>query len=171
MVAGYNRHNLIKNNMSYSIEFKGQFDLTPALTQDQVKYLTKFSRTRRVKRDSQIAEILPDPIRESVGLPIGHDGEFFVGGLDEYDCLSIIDTDLPPSTQPNLRCLWVPLKDGSAITWNGDEKFYGYWRWMQYIIDHFLKPWGITANGCIGLEGEDGADMGKITIKDNIIAK
>ena len=126
-----------------------------------------------MKRNPQIAEGISDLRRESVGLPIGYDGEYFVGGLDEYgedilDCPSIIDIDSPPSTQPNLRCLWIPLK-GSAIEWNGGEKFYDYAKWMRYIIDHFLKPWGVTANGCIKLEGEDGDDMGKITVVNNTI--
>lgn len=55
--------------MSYFIEFQGQFNLTPRLTPDQVKYLTKFSRTRRIKRNPKTAEEISDLRRESVELP------------------------------------------------------------------------------------------------------
>lgn len=160
--------------MSYSIEFQGRFNLTPHLTSDQVKYLTKFARTRRMKRNSQTAQGLKDPTREAVNLPTGTEAEYFVGGLDDYgqdicDCPSIIDINSPPSTQPNLWCQWIPLEDGSAIKWDGGEKFYDYAKWMRYIIDHFLRPWGIVVNGCIKLEGEDGNDMGKITVLNNTV--
>lgn len=160
--------------MSYFIDFQGQFNLTPRLAPDQVKYLIKFSRTRRIKRNPKITEELLDLRRESVGLPVGQDGAYFVGGLDEYgqdilDCPSIVDINSPPSTQPNLECQWTPLENGSAIEWNRGDKFYDYTKWIRYIIDHFLKPWGIVANGCITLEGEDGDDMGAITVVSNIV--
>jgi hypothetical protein len=67
------------NNMGYTTEFERRFNLNPALTPAQVKYLDKFSRTRRMKRYSLIVKKMPDPTREAVGLPIGTDGEYFVG--------------------------------------------------------------------------------------------
>lgn len=42
--------------------------------------------------------------------------------------------------QPGLRCQWEPTEDGTAIKWNGEEKFYKSPEWMTYLIDTFLKP-------------------------------
>jgi hypothetical protein len=38
---------------------------------------------------------------------------------------------------------------------------------MKYIIDHFLKPWGIVANGYIRWHGEERGDIGTIVVGNN----
>ena len=158
--------------MGYTTEFKGQFDLTPALSADQVKYLQKFAQTRRMKRNPEIAGNMLDTAREAVGLPVGEDGEYFVGGLGNagqgHD-LSIIDYNKPPATQPTLWCQWTPSDSGNFIEWDGNEKFYRYVEWLQYIIDKFLKPWGIISNGTVIWQGESLEDVGTINVNNNII--
>ena len=70
---------------------------------------------------------------------------------------------------PGFWCQWVPNDDGTAIKWDGGEKFYSYVQWLQYIIDHFIKPWGLTLNGEVAWFGEEDDDLGKILVRENII--
>lgn len=80
---------------------------------------------------------------------------------------------------PSYYCQWVPTEDGTAIEWNGDEKFYGSVEWMKHLINHFLKP-GAEApldflqknhvcNGKIIAQGEDPRDRWKLLVNDNVV--
>lgn len=70
--------------MGYNTRFEGKFQVTPTLKQSHRKYLTALSETRRMKRDPSEALQLPDPIRVSVGLSIGEDAAYFVGGTGSF---------------------------------------------------------------------------------------
>ena len=66
-------------------------------------------------------------------------------------------------------CKWVPTEDGCAIEWNGAEKFYDYVEWLEYLIEHFLGPWGYLLNGTVSWQGEDGDDRGRLHVTDNTV--
>lgn len=182
--------------MGYSTDFSGAFTVTPPLKPEHSAYLAKFAETRRMKRDAAIAETLADPVRLAVGLPIGHEGAYFVGGCDDhgnYDA-SVIDGNqsagLPShgkgldfrewsrqkeaainagNAQPGLWCQWVPNVDGSEIEWDGGEKFTEYEEWLNYIIRHFLAPWGYQLNGEMGWSGDESEDHGVLYVRDNVV--
>src|SRR5437588_5601505 len=124
--------------MGYTTDFFfGGFKLDKPLKAEHAAYLVAFSHTRRMKRDTVETAKLPDPKREAVLLPIGTDGEFFVGSEENFgqnETPSIIDYNDPPATQPNLWCQWVPNDDGTAIVWDGSEKFYDYVPWLEYLV-------------------------------------
>ena len=115
--------------MGYTTEFEGVFSVTPTLTPDHQEYLRAFSYTRRMQRDVAKLEDMPDDRRKSVGLPLGVEGEYYVGSADddnygqsrwapppgEYEDISILDFNEEPSTQPSLWCKWRPTEDG---TWD-----------------------------------------------------
>ncbi len=156
--------------MGYTTSFEGKFNLDKPLSPNHRGYLKKFNETRRMGRDSVKAAALPDPLRLAVGLPIGTQGAYFVGGTgfagqDRDD--SIIDYNDSPKEQPGLWCQWTPNEDGTAIEWDEGEKFYNYVEWLQYLIQHFLKPWGYTLNGQVEWPGEEQGDIGKIVVTDN----
>lgn len=155
--------------MGYHTDFEGSFKLDKPLSEAHKTYLDKFSRTRRMDRSESKVIGLPDPIREAVCLPVGERGCYFVGasgfsGQDRDE--SIVDYNSPPG-QPGLWCKWVPNSDGTAIEWDGGEKFYDYVSWLRYIIDHFLEPWGYTLNGEVDYRGENFNDVGTITVTNN----
>lgn len=150
--------------MGYSTDFNGHFNIKPTMQQEHIAYLNEFNNTRRMQRDVDKTKKLSDPLREAVGLPVGTEGEFFVGVDDE----SIINHNSPPSTQPGLWCQWLVAKGGTIIEAEGD-KFYSYTEWLKYIIENFLKPWGYTVNGEVTWAGEDPSDLGKITVKNNVV--
>lgn len=158
--------------MGYTTEFEGQFDLDHPLTEAHATYLRQFAETRRMKRDRIALSMVPDPIRKAVGLDLGAEGGYFVGGTgmcgqDRDD--SVIDYNCEPTGQPGLWCQWVPTDDNEGIEWDGTEKFYYYVEWLQYLLDHFLKPWGYCMNGVVYWGGEDRADIGIIEVVNNEI--
>jgi hypothetical protein len=158
--------------MGYTTDFEGGITLNKRLSPDQINYLKTFSATRRVMRDPSKLKNMPDPVREAVGLPIGEHGCYYVGDAENYgqnDNGSVIDMNKPPHGQPGLWTQWVPTEDGIGIEWDGGEKFYYYVEWMKYLLEHFIKHWGLVANGEITWSGEDRDDMGKIIVIDNVV--
>jgi hypothetical protein len=108
--------------MGYTTEFSGRVEVIPPLDKEEIEFLTKFSRTRRMARRKG---------------PYFVDGAGFAGQSHEAD---VTDYNEPPAGQPSLWCQWIPTEDGAFIQWDGGEKFYGSSDWMKYIIEHFLKP-------------------------------
>jgi hypothetical protein len=152
--------------MGYNTTFFGRFDLDKELNPDHAEYLRKFADTRRMKRDPEKASKLSDPVREKVGLPIGLEAGYFVGGNKDE---SILDYNQRPENQPGLWCQWVPTKDNKGIEWDQIEKFHTYEEWLRYLIDHFLKHWEYNLNGKVEFQGDDEEDEGEIIVNDNIV--
>jgi len=156
--------------MGYHTDFSGQCNIEPALTAGQVAYINAFSGSRRMKRRAEVAAQYPDILREAVGLPVGIDGEFYVGGGQHgYDQKDVVDNNNPPSTQPGLWCQWVVSEDGKTLEWDGGEKFYYYVEWLRYMIKKFFDPWHCVLNGEIDWDGEESGDIGKIVVVDNSV--
>lgn len=158
--------------MGYTTEFEGAVKFNKPLTMAQGSFLRKFANTRRMKRDESKAAKMPDPIREAVGLPIGVEAGYFVGGSghcgQDRDA-SVLDGNAPPQGQPGLWCKWGIDATGQYLGWNGAEKFYDYVEWLEYLIKHFLAPWGIIANGLIRWGGEERNDVGAIEVTNNVV--
>jgi len=158
--------------MGYTTDFSGNFSLDKPLTDAHAAYLRKFAETRRMARNQTIASTLPDPVREAAGLPIGKQGAYFVGGGRDFgqgDDASITNGNVAPDGQPGLWCQWVPTETDDGVEWDGGEKFYNYIEWLEYIIKHFLAPWGYILNGEVEWLGEDHDDRGKIIVKNNVV--
>jgi hypothetical protein len=76
-------------------------------------------------------------------------GPYFVDGsgpLGQGRNADICDYNQPPPGQPGLWCKWEPVEDGTAIKWNGKEKFSHSEEWMTYLINTFLKPGAVLAS-------------------------
>jgi hypothetical protein len=158
--------------MGYDTNFCGSFELDKPLSKEHKDYLSKFSETRRVKRKQTVASKMADPVRIAAGLPIGKQGAYFVGGLGfagQDDDASVIEGNTPPDGQPGLWCQWVPSNDGTAIVWDGSEKFYNYVEWIKYLVENFIKPWGYVLNGEVEWSGDDADDRGLICIDNNVV--
>lgn len=145
--------------MGYTTDFYGQFDVTPTLKPEDKLFLEKFANTRRMKRNCSTALY-------------GVEGEFYVEGegfRGQGDDLTVVNHNAPPSTQPGLWCQWIPSEDGTAIFWDGGEKFYEYVPWIEYLIEKILAPRGYTLNGTVDWVGEDRNDQGRIRIVNNVV--
>lgn len=158
--------------MGYNTELTGVFNLDKPLTTDHKAYLQAFADTRRMKRDVVKTEKMKDYLRKAVGLAIGIDGGYYVGGTEDYGqahTTDVLDYNSPPAGQSGLWCQWVPTEDGMGIEFDQGEKFYEYTPWLVYIIDNFLKPWGYVVNGKVDWQGDDSNDRGKIWVKNNVV--
>ncbi len=159
--------------MGYTTEFYGSFKLDKPLTRAHEKYLRAFAESRRMKRNAGLVTLMTDPVRLSVGLPVGIDGGYYVGGADnDYGQArsdDIIEYNNPPEGQPGLWCKWVPTEDGQGIEWSGAEKFYEYTEWLEYLVEHFLKPWGYVLSGEVKWNGESAGDLGVIVVQNNLV--
>lgn len=82
--------------------------------------------------------------------------------------LDVSDPSLIPP-KPDSYCQWEPTKDGTAIVFDGNEKFYDYTEWIAWLIDAFLGPWGYTLNGDVQWQGEEVGDVGVLSVKDNVV--
>jgi hypothetical protein len=88
----------------------------------------------------------------------------------DYDSPSVVNYGWDtPSGQPGVWCQWIPSQDGKSLEWDGNEKFYDYLEWLEYIIKHFLVRWGVTANGAVTYCGEESSDTGIITVVNNTV--
>ena len=148
--------------MGYTTTFSGSIAAVPALTAEETAYLRKFNETRRMDRVK---------------------GPYFVGGSGFHGQGSdgdIRDHNTPAEGQPGLWCQWVPTEDGSAIVWDGGEKFYDSAEWMTYLIEHFIGsdpkakselPFlqGHTLNGEIIAQGESFDDRWRLVVTNNVV--
>ena len=143
--------------MGYSTDFEGTLKLNKQLTLDDKTFLDKLANTRRMARN----------VDEKYGV----EGEFYVDGTDDFGVGddSVIDYNRPPKTQPELWLQWIPTEDGWGLEWDGNEKFYNYVEWLEYLIEKILEPRGYILNGEVEWYGEEREDAGKIIVKDNII--
>ena len=152
--------------MGYTTDFSGSISIDKPLTEVQLEYLNALAYTRRMKRDVNNTPNGENELHNRVGLGLGVDGEYYVGGVGGQfgTSESVLDHNKPASTQPGLWCQWI-IED-NEITWDGGEKFYNYIAWMEYIVA-ILDKWGYTCNGEIYWDGEESEDNGKIVVKDN----
>lgn len=140
--------------MSHYIYCQGSLQLDHQLAPAHHAYLQRFADTRRIQRHEEKIVLLPDPIREAVGLPVGPEGAFYVGGVEVGE--TTVDYNRPPEDQWDLYCPWRPSEDGMhmepAESINNYENSYPHW--MSYLIEHFLGPWGYSLSGTVEARGE-----------------
>lgn len=98
-----------------------------------------------------LLEKLRDPLREATGLPLGLKGAYYVAGemMCDPDDPTIISFSDPPPRQPGLWCSWEPTGDGESYVWRNGNKNYDYDTWLEYLIEHFFKPWNYKLYGRI----------------------
>jgi len=151
--------------------FTGELTITPPLQQAQVQYLQAFSQSRRVRRNANIVANEPDSLRLAVELPIGVEGEYFVGDGSDEACLeSIIDGNTPPSDQPSLYCC-LSVNDTGTILLNGDpdNTARAVPHWIEYLVEHFFRRWNCAVNGTIDWMHEDWSQHGRLSVRNNVI--
>lgn len=125
--------------MGYSTEFNGDFAITPPLTAAQVAELMELAGRRH----------------DEGGYRDLRDGEWRPG--------------LPRTDAPGVWCQWIPNREGTALEWDGGEKFYNYVEWLAYLIEHYIAPWGRTLDGEVEWQGDDDDDAGMIRVAANEI--
>jgi hypothetical protein len=72
---------------------------------------------------------------------------------------------------PSIWCDWIPVNDGTGLKWDGTGTFYCPVEWLQYLIEHFLMPWGNTLNGDVFYQSEEFGDFGIIRVQNNVVTR
>lgn len=135
--------------------FKGRFQFDKTLAFPHLAYLRAFHDCRHVCWSEADIQDAPDPIRVGAGLPIGYQGAYYLGSADgvwwwfESQIPKPLHHNRPPKGVPGLRCDWMTTIDGQGLVWNGVRRFYTYTQWLEYLIEHFLDPWGYKLNGTV----------------------
>jgi hypothetical protein len=164
--------------MGYTTDFTGQIKVSPPLNEAEISYINDFNRSRRMHRTQGPYYAVPG------------------GNYGQNDPGDVINYNRPGPEQPELWYQWVPTDDGTAIEWDGGEKFYSAEEWMRYLIDTFLKP-GCTLehekenpvegryydrrfldftfdhvlNGRIDAQGEEIGDYWVLYVRDNVVRR
>jgi len=171
--------------MGYTTDFSGQFDLSRKLTEDEASFLKMFAETRRMSRDPEKVLALKGKERNikclallnRLGLELGPNAENYCGtgmcGQDHDPSIKEYNGSWgeEPTPFPSLWCQWVPTEDNMGLEWDDGEKFYEYVKWIEYLIEHFLTPWGIKVNGSVEWDGEERGDLGLIKVVDSVVTK
>ena len=79
------------------------------------------------------------------------------------------DRDGLPEGFPHTWCDWLIQGDHQTIEWDEEEHFYDFEEWVGYIVDKILSPRGYVVNGEVMWRGEDFLDMGRLTVRDNVV--
>lgn len=87
--------------------------------------------------------------------------------LEQYGTLMDLSDSEPRTVPgaPDAYCQWEPSRSGDKLAWDGNEKFYGYTAWLQFILDKYLTPWGITLSGEVQWAGEAFDDRGTLSVE------
>ncbi|WP_201360982.1 hypothetical protein [Dictyobacter formicarum] len=167
--------------MGYVTWFTENLIFDRPLAPHHLAYLQAYSRVPHVHWDVDIVKNDPDPLREAVGLPIGENGCYFTGrGLKDLYVAppwvylaganeatidpAYIDWICPGV--PYHHCAWRPGDDGTELRIASDKP-YCWYTWLQYLLDHFLVPWGYILNGKMTWQGEDEKDRGALLVEKN----
>jgi hypothetical protein len=158
--------------MGYTTDFEGHFTFDRPVDPALKEYLSAFSNIRHVKRDVEKLKSFKDIRRENIGLPLGKQGEYYVGSVDDGNMGqmgddSVLSNNDQPDTQPGLWCQWRIADNSEWLIWDDGEKFYNYTEWLTYLVEHFFKRFGYVLNGEVTWQGEDSEDYGIIGIEDN----
>jgi hypothetical protein len=62
------------------------------------------------------------------------------------------------------HCDW--RTDGKFLGWNGSEKSYDMEKWLQIIVDRYLRFWGIELTGRMLAKGERYNDVWTLEVKN-----
>jgi hypothetical protein len=159
--------------MGYDTYFSGSLKFNKEITPQLKEYINRFSDTRRMPRDNEKIKAAYPNWRELCFFgELGRKGEYFapiskING-QESDGTVLDYNGYKESVHPGLWCQWI-IDDNNELAWDGNEKFYEYVEWLDYLIYHFFEPLGYVLNGDITFEGEDSDDIGTIHVVDNVV--
>jgi len=124
--------------MGYRTNFIGHLEVHPPLNEAEYSYLTAFAKSRR-HRGRGGPYVVPDNPYAS------YDDDRADAVIDDYNT--------PPDGQPQLWCPWKPSCWGNClyVPDDGENKHYAPNAWLQYLVDHFLRPGAFASADTTGL--------------------
>ena len=114
--------------MGANTHYLGHVDMVPPLNKAEYDYLMAFSESRRTARPGGPYAVTPKDPSTGSG----------AADVDRYNSIC--------AGQPGFWCQWTPCPHGCCLNWDGREKFHAGPAWLQYLIDHFLRPGALAQN-------------------------
>ncbi|HKX67639.1 MAG TPA: hypothetical protein VJN29_10475 [Intrasporangium sp.] len=176
--------------MGFSTTFMGRLDIEPRLNSAEVEWLRAYAELdRRYFTDPYEVPMNPKAFRlererqleeERQQLRAGSKGKR-LAATEAFTSLT------PGDGSPYAHLDWKPCMDGCCLSWdNRTDKSRMAEEWLQYLIDHFLRP-GASArrsakpdfsqftfdhvlNGVIAAERDDTRALWLIRCRDNEIS-
>jgi hypothetical protein len=105
--------------MAYSINYVGHISVTPPLNEAEFSYLTAFGETAHVA-GMGVYEVADNPRAPRPE-----------GGIRLLE---------RPTDLPDVVCPWAPSCAGRCLIPDGRNDHRDAARWLQFLVDHFLKP-------------------------------
>ena len=176
--------------MSNMTNLYGHFVLDRPLTAEQIAYLEHFLQMKRYIWDEAFIQGFPDPLREAVSLPVGLQGMYFTGCNDQtFDALQpgIIRDYFDPFkvpyepeevqqevkaryplvlALPRGHAPWGPTADDMGMSGDRVDNWREPVAWLQFLLDHFLLPWGYELKGEVVYKTFEGEE-GRFVVRDN----
>lgn len=78
------------------------------------------------------------------------------------------DPDTIPAPKPSSYMQWVPSESLDRIVWDGQEKFYNYTEWLDWLCK-LLGARGIEVDGLLKWSGESADDTGELVVVKNVV--
>lgn len=161
--------------MAFGMTWRGHLLLDRPLSSAQRKYLYAFHQVHRARADEAQLALRPDLLRTAVGLPVGPEGAYYVGLELEFEdpvrALAMVEQE-PPVGQPSLLCPWMPTEDGHELILDKRHDCVRILEWLQYLLTHFLIPWGYVLNGELHVMAkiEEDLDCSVIRVEENVVS-
>lgn len=161
--------------MGFSTRYLGHLDIQPPLNDSETEWLRAFGEIdRRHYNEPYEVAMNPRALRIETWQQRGSGG-------DAFKSLA------PPDGSPYPHLDWAPCYEGCCLAWYGTEKSRMAEEWLQYLIDHFLRPgaharldgrqaferftFDHTLNGVIAAERNDTLELFLIVCRDNTIRR
>lgn len=119
--------------MGFSTTYLGRLDVNPPLNDSEVEWLRAFAAIDR-RHYTEPYEVAMNP--RALQLDRWPQQESGEQPADRDPFTSLVPRDGTP--YPHLD--WKPCEQGCCLIWDGTEKSRMAEEWLQYLIDHFLRP-------------------------------
>ncbi|EYF06103.1 DNA-directed RNA polymerase subunit alpha C-terminal domain-containing protein [Chondromyces apiculatus] len=150
--------------MGYRVKQDGHLDISPPLDPAQTAWVRAFAQARRFRRHAERIAAAPDPLREAVGLPVGAEGVFYTGALQDPSDETIADWNAPADPVPSLYAAWTVSEDGARLIGCDDATWPSIW--LEVFVG-ILRGWGRRLSGQVWLHGDDPADVSRVEVEED----
>jgi len=166
--------------MGFSTKYLGHLTIHPPLNDAEADWLRAFAAVdRRLYTEPYEVAMNPRAVEfDALQERRSGDGHH---GWDPFTSLT------PRDGTPYPHLDWAPCLEGCCLAWNGTEKSRMSEEWLQYLIDHFLRPgaharlagrpefeqftFDHVVDGVIAAERDDTRELFLIVCEDNRIRR
>lgn len=166
--------------MGFSTHYLGRLDIKPHLNEAEGEWLRAFAEIDR-RHYTQPYEVAMNPRALQIERWERQESGAKRDSPDPFSSLT------PADGTPYPHLAWHPCPTGCCLSWDGSEKSRMAEEWLQYLIDHFLRPgaharlsrraefeqftFDHVVSGTIAAERDDTRELFLIVCEDNQVRR